>query len=157
MNFRHTVSESDRIPLKELVQSTGFFYDFEADVAVSLIDDTLAEGEETTYRWIMAEDVGRLYGFACFGLNPVSTHSFDLYWIVVHKDFSGKGLGTEILRETEKRVKNYGGKYLWAETSGRPLYDPTRAFYEKKNYSKAAVLHEFYGPDDSKVIYVKAV
>jgi hypothetical protein len=46
---------------------------------------------------------------------------------------------------------------VYIETSSRPPYAPTRAFYERCGYELEVVLKEFYGPGDGKAIYVKAV
>ena len=58
---------------------------------------------------------------------------------------------------TEKLIQNSGGHRVYVETSGRPDYLPTRNFYERCKYTKAAELPEFYGEGDSKVIYVKVL
>jgi len=39
------------------------------------------------------------------------------------------------------------------ETSGRPLYEPTRQFYLKNGYELEATLREFYGSGDDKLVY----
>ena len=49
------------------------------------------------------------------------------------------------------------GQRIYIETSNRGQYVPTRAFYLKCGYAEDAVLREFYGPGDDKVIYVKAL
>jgi hypothetical protein len=46
---------------------------------------------------------------------------------------------------------------VYIETSNRPQYVPTRAFYERCGYECEAVLKEFYGPGDDKVIFAKAL
>ena len=43
------------------------------------------------------------------------------------------------------------------ECSNRPQYQPTRGFYERCGYHEEAVLTDFYGPGDSKVIFVRAI
>jgi hypothetical protein len=42
---------------------------------------------------------------------------------------------------------------MFAETSGRPQYAPTRACYERLGYRLSALLKDFYAPGDYKVIY----
>ncbi|MDY6910698.1 MAG: hypothetical protein SWC40_12285, partial [Thermodesulfobacteriota bacterium] len=37
----------------------------------------------------------------------------------------------------------------------RSLYEPTRAFYHRCGYARAALLQDFYAPGDHKVIFVK--
>ncbi len=50
-----------------------------------------------------------------------------------------------------------GGSRVYVETSSRPLYEPTRAFYLARGYREEARLPDFYGPGDAKVMYVKVI
>jgi hypothetical protein len=43
------------------------------------------------------------------------------------------------------------------ETSSRPDYSATRAFYERRGYTRAAVVPGYYAPGDDLVIYLKDV
>jgi hypothetical protein len=48
-----------------------------------------------------------------------------------------------------------GGARLYAETSSRPQYAPTRAFYRAAGFDPAAELPDFYAPGDGKVVFAK--
>lgn len=50
-----------------------------------------------------------------------------------------------------------GGSRVYAETSGRDQYAPTRAFYRACGYRKVAELADFYADGDAKVIFVKNI
>jgi len=50
-----------------------------------------------------------------------------------------------------------GARRVYADTSARPQYAPTRAFYEASGYAPTAFLEDFYAPGDGKVIYVKVL
>jgi hypothetical protein len=50
-----------------------------------------------------------------------------------------------------------GGLRVYAETSGRPQYEPTRAVYERLGFFREAHLKDFYAPGDDKVFYVKVL
>jgi hypothetical protein len=41
------------------------------------------------------------------------------------------------------------------ETSSRPEYVATRAFYARRGYTEAARLRAFYAPGDDRVIFTK--
>jgi ribosomal protein S18 acetylase RimI-like enzyme len=148
---------ADASAVREIVASTGFFYDHEIDVAVELVDERLAKGPASGYFFIFAEQDGRVAGYSCYGPIACTTHSYDLFWIAVHKDFQGGGLGRLLLAESEKRIAAAGGRRIYVETSGRDQYEPTRSFYEHCGYTREATLAEFYGPGDDKVMYVKVV
>jgi GNAT superfamily N-acetyltransferase len=103
----------------------------------------------------VAEIDGIPAAFACFGRIPGSEHSWDLYWIVVGKDFQGCGLGKKLITNTEDFVKNEGGKLLIAETSGKPQYESTRQFYLRCGYKLEATIRDFYALNDDKAFYIK--
>jgi ribosomal protein S18 acetylase RimI-like enzyme len=81
--------------------------------------------------------------------------SFDLYWIAVAPDKQRGGLGRDLIRESERLARGQGATQMFVDTAGRAQYAPTRAFYERMGYRKAAVLDDFYAPGDAKVIYSK--
>ncbi|MBL8851541.1 MAG: hypothetical protein JNG89_17790, partial [Planctomycetaceae bacterium] len=58
---------------------------------------------------------------------------------------------------TERLIAKRGGRRVYAETSGREQYAPTRAFYERCGYQREATLKDFYAPGDDKVVYGKVV
>ena len=80
---------------------------------------------------------------------------FDLYWLVTHNDFRGKGIGKKILDETYKEAKKMGCTMIIAETSGREHYAPTQAFYRSAGYTLEATIHDYYDKGDDKLIYIK--
>lgn len=143
--------------MRAIVASTGFFSDAEIDIAVELVKDRLARGEASDYHFVFAAQQGRPIGYACYGPIACTASSFDLYWIVVHNDHRGHGLGVQLMHECERMIAAEGGRRIYVETSSRPQYEPTRNFYEKCGYRVEAVLEDFYAPGDGKVILVKAV
>ena len=155
--FRDVVLPSDVEAMRELVRATGYFNDEEVAIAAELVAETLARGDEAGYAYLFAEQDGRVVGYSCYGLVPCSTVSWDLYWIAVHPSQQGAGLGRRLLRETERRVRAEGGLALYAETSGKPQYASTRAFYEKSGYATAGVFADFYAVGDAKYTYCRRV
>lgn len=151
--FRDQVQLSDVEAVRDLVRDTGYFNDEEVAIAAELVAETLARGDEAGYSFLLAEAGGRVVGYACYGLVPCSTVSWDLYWIAVHPSQQGSGLGRRLLRETERRVREAGGLALYAETSGKAQYISTRAFYEKSGYATAGVFEDFYAVGDAKYTY----
>jgi GNAT superfamily N-acetyltransferase len=147
----------DRVRVREITLATAMFHPPEVDVAVELVDDRLAKGERSDYLFLFA-DVGReTLGYACYGWNSMTRSSWELYWIAVDPRAQGKGLGRRLLDVVEADTAHRGGTRLYVETSGRPLYAPTRAFYLARGYAVGAELAHFYAPDDGKVIFVKAL
>jgi len=154
---------SDLVPedvetVRALVRSTGFFTAAEEDVAAELVEDALERGTERTgYHFLFAEEDGRAVGYSCYGPIMGTDSSWDLYWIVVGAARRGGGLGRAINARTEKAVAALGGRRLYAETSGRAQYEPTRAFYLKTGYREVGRIENFYAEGDAKVIFEKSV
>ena len=150
------IEPQDRIAIEDILRSTEFFYEFEIQTALEIADETISKGSEKSgYYWMKIVDEDGLVAFANYGKNAFSTHSWDLYWIAVHRESRNKKLGSVLLKAIEKAVQEMGGKILWIETSGRPLYESTEVFYRKNGYELQASLKEFYGPGDPKQIYSK--
>ncbi len=96
-----------------------------------------------------------LAGYACYGPIPCTKSAFDLYWIAVDPRYQRHGLGRLLVSAVEERIKKSGGDRIYIDTSGRPDYAPTRAFYERNSFHRAACLPDFYAPGDDRVIYSK--
>jgi ribosomal protein S18 acetylase RimI-like enzyme len=142
-----------------LVGETGFFSAEEQDVAVELVVETLSRGKKLSgYEFVFADDAesgNGLLGYSCFGPIPATESSFDLYWIAVAPGQQRNGLGRKLIRESERIAKEQGATQMFVDTAGREQYAPTRAFYERMGYRRAAVLDDFYAPGDAKDIYAR--
>ncbi len=153
--YRYEVEEADLERVAKLASRTGFFSAEEVDVAVELVQERLEKGDASGYNFIIAEHYGRLVSYTCYGAIPCTQSGHDLYWIVVHPDYQGRGVGKSILKETEHAIRSGGGERVYADTSQRLQYASTRAFYENNGYLQVSLLPDFYGPDDGKVVYCK--
>jgi ribosomal protein S18 acetylase RimI-like enzyme len=141
--------------VREIVVSSGFFSDAEIEVAVELVQERLNKGVESGYYFLFAERGQKLAGYSCFGPIPCTVESYDIYWIAVQQELRRVGLGVEILKNVEERIRQMGGKRIYVETSSREQYRPTRAFYRRCGYGKEATLEDFYAHGDHKVIYFR--
>jgi GNAT superfamily N-acetyltransferase len=155
IDFRTTVTESDLKLVRDITDSTGFFYAEEVETAVELVEDRLAKGPRCGYHFLFAEHEGRTVGYTSYGQIACTKESFDLYWIVVAGDYRGKGLGSKLLARSEAAIAELGGSRVYIETSARPFYEPTRAFYLARGYTQIAELEDFYAPGDAKAMYLK--
>jgi GNAT superfamily N-acetyltransferase len=157
MIFRYEVAPADRLAVRAIAESTGFFSPAETDVAVELVDERLAKGPASGYEFAFAEEGGELLGYSCFGPIAATEASFDLYWIVVAKNRQGAGVGRMLMVESERLIHAAGGRRVYVETSSRAQYEPTRAFYQRGGYRIEVILDDFYAPGDGKVILVKVL
>ncbi len=68
----------------------------------------------------------------------------------------GRGLGKKkLMAESERIMTARGAKRVYADTSSRPQYEPTRVFYRSCGYTREALLADFYADGDGKAIFVK--
>ena len=157
LTFRTSPENIDIIRIKEIVDSTGFFYDYEVEIAVALVEERLKDGESTGYHFVFAEVDDITVAYSCFGPISMSKTSFDLYWVATHNDFRGKGIGKKLIEETFRQARNMGCIIIIAETSGREYYAPTRAFYDSNKFELEARLKDFYDIGDDKLFYTKRI
>jgi GNAT superfamily N-acetyltransferase len=155
--FRYEITRVDVEAVRGIVASTGFFNPAEVDIAVELVEDRLAFGDASGYFFVFVEEAGRVLGYTCYGPISGTAESFDLYWIAIHNDHQSRGLGRMLMNESEHMIRKAGGRRVYAETSGRLQYEPTRVFYERLGFFRETQLKDFYAPGDDKVFYVKVL
>lgn len=167
-DLRDGVRETDIEAVREIVASTGFFHDFEVEVAAELVEERLKRGFKSEYYFLFADDAaGRTIGYACFGPIPCTQGSFDLYWIAVHQEAQGRGLGRRLMGAAEAAMQGDlpagdgstlpRARRVYIETSSQTRYEPTQAFYRRCGYALEARLKDYYAPGDDKLVYVKAL
>ena len=147
------VGRAQRARLERLTAATGLFRPDEVAIAVELLDAALDGDEE--YRFLGAFAGEELVGYACWGPTPGTSGTFDLYWIVVDAARQGQGIGTQLLQAVEHKLTTDDGRLIVVETSSRADYAPTRAFYERRGYARAALIPGYYAAGDDLVIYLK--
>ncbi len=59
------IKQGDKAELRTILESTGFFYDFEVDTALGLVDETCSKGDEAGYFWMKIEE-DRQGGSFCY-------------------------------------------------------------------------------------------
>jgi ribosomal protein S18 acetylase RimI-like enzyme len=147
------VGRAHRARLEQLTRATGRFLEEEVATALELLEESL--GGDDDYRFVGAFDGESLVGYACWGPTPGTAGTHDLYWIVVDQARQGAGIGTQLLAEIEHGLKANGQRLVVVETSSRADYAPTRRFYERRGYTRAATIPGYYAPGDDLVIYTK--
>ena len=155
--LREELTPKDAARIHALAAVTGFFTAEEAAIAQELAEERLTRGAASGYHFLLAEEAGELLGFACFGPIPCTRGAYDLYWIVVRPDRQGGGLGRLLLTAAEARIAAAGGRRVYIDTSSRPQYAPTRAFYRACGFREEALLAGFYDQGDGKTIFCKVL
>lgn len=151
------LDESSRGQAESILRATGVFREDEILVGLEVLDSYLAHPEQDYTALGAFTPGGELLGFSIHGPTPCTLGTWDLYWIAVAPEAQGLGVGTVLLKEVEGRLARLNARLLIIETSSRPPYDPTRAFYLKKGYREVARVPDFYEAGDDRVIYAKTL
>ena len=157
IRIRRGLEPADREPVAAVIRATGFFNPEEEEVALELVDDRLANGEASHYRFLVGEVGGQVAGYACWGPILGTQASADLYWIAVHPREQGKGAGAALLAAAEEWMASAGRTRVYVETATRAQYEPTRRFYLACGYELTAELTDFYAPGDGKAMFLKVL
>jgi D-alanine-D-alanine ligase len=157
LRIRGDLLPADRASIEALIRATEFFNPEEQQVALELVDDRLKNGKASHYRFLIGDSDGQVGGYACWGPIPGTAAAADLYWIVVHPRLQGKRIGAALLQAAETCMSGAGRTRVYVETSTRPQYQPTRAFYAACGYEQIAELTDFYGPGDGKAVLLKVL
>jgi ribosomal protein S18 acetylase RimI-like enzyme len=156
IQIRSALRQEDLAAIRDILQSSGFFYEYEITTALEVAEENLKKGDAASgYSFMIVERKETPLAFVCYGKAACTVDSYELYWLAVHQQNRGGGLGRMLMLKTEEVIRRNGGKKIWIETSSRPLYEPTRIFYRKNGYDLIAELPEFYAYRDNKCIFLK--
>ena len=148
------VSEEDLTDLLKILEATGVFQEYEIVVADEVLRGSLLPTSGYFSRCCVTEE-GRTIGYVCWGPTPCTSGTFDLYWIAVHPDFQGHGIGKLLLNCAEEWAQKEKARLMIIETSSVNDYSATREFYLRNGYQQFAIIPDFYRQGDHKIIYGK--
>jgi len=150
------ISESQNII--DIARSVYLFSEIDITCIKDLVSEYFSHSEERDeYHFLVAKVNKLIQGFICFGHRPLTTGTFDIYWVAVSPNFQKIGLGKELLSAAEEQIIKLKGYLVLIETSGSKEFIKTRAFYQSAGYKITAEIPDFYNKNDSLVIYSKRV
>ena len=149
------LTSGDRDRVQALLLDTGAFQPHEMDVAMELVDIVLTKPGQQDYRACVLDQDGAIVAYACFGQNPMTRYTYDLYWIATRTGRTRRGHGREIYEFVENEIRQRGGRQVMIETSSKSAYEGSQVFYQKIGCSLAARLPNFYDEGDDLLIYWK--
>ena len=155
MTEHRRIQPEDREKIRALLVGTGAFQTHEVDVAMELVDIALTKPEQQDYHpYVLLQD-GAIVAYACFGKDPMTRSTYDLYWLATRSDSMRQGHGRELFSRVENEIKGLGGRLLIIETSSKEKYRGTHEFYGRIGCAFVARLPDFYDAGDDKLIYCK--
>ena len=78
--------ESDREKIKCILESTDNFNEDEINIAMELINIYINDENQKDYEIFVDEEEKVIRGYVCIGPRPLTTGTYDLYWIAVNPD-----------------------------------------------------------------------
>jgi len=146
---------ADRPEIARILRDSGAFQDYEIAIGLELVDETLNPGPSTDYAWFVANRDGQVVGFACYGPVPLTDGTYDLYWIAVGPEARGQGVASALDDAVCRAVVGQGGRWLLAETSSTPPYQPAQDFYARRGYRLLGRIDDFYRLGDDRLTFGK--
>ena len=164
------LTSADAGRILDITRATGVFREEELAIADEVLHDAVAPTgpsggsadptrgahEGRPYYALGAEVDGALVGWICWGKTPCTEGTWDLYWLAVDPAAYRGGIASALVTEMERRLAGVA-RLISVDTSGRPDYGPTRAFYLSRGYHDVARVPDFYAPGDDQVIFTKAL
>jgi ribosomal protein S18 acetylase RimI-like enzyme len=150
------MTPEDRETVLAIVEATDMFTPAELLCAREQVDIYLGQPQQQDYFLVVVENRGgRVVGYMSYGLTPLTSGTYDLYWMAVAPEEQGRGYGKELVRWLEEKVRNEGGRIILAETSSQPKYESTRRFYLGLDFKEVSRIPDFYKPGDDRITYAK--
>lgn len=146
---------TDLPALRNILVATEAFTKAEVECAMELLESVLNDPQQQDYQVIVADYNGSVAGYVLYGPVPLTEENYDLYWIATDPNLHGKGVGRQLIEETEKRLLQAEARLLCLETSSQGSYIRTRRFYEQAGYLEESCIRDFYRPGDDRITYVK--
>lgn len=154
------LTATDHDAVRVILENAGNFTPEEIATAIELVDEYIADGEESGYLTYVLEstsDPFPIVGYICFGEAPLTEGTYDLYWIAVDTKHHRGGFGKKLVRFAEEEIARRGGRKLLIETSSQETYGTTIKFYEGAGYHIEARIKDYYKPGDDKLIFSKSL
>jgi GNAT superfamily N-acetyltransferase len=149
------MAPKDKGSVMQILRGSIEFEPAEVVVAEELIDAYLHDPMNSGYHIVVADINNSVEGYVCFGQTALTRGTWDIYWIAVSPKKKGQGIGKELMKYAEEKIKSMEGYLIIVETSSKTSYVDTRAFYDHRGYTVACTIADFYAPKDDKVMYLK--
>jgi ribosomal protein S18 acetylase RimI-like enzyme len=150
-----TMTARDKREVMEILRDTPEFKPIEVHIAEELIDAYLDQGLNSGYFILVGTVDSRVAGYICYGPTPLTTGTWDVYWMAVSRQFQRHGVGRALLLAAEGDIRNTHGRLILIETSSKPDYIKAQNFYAGRGYDLVSRITDFYEPGDDKLTYLK--
>lgn len=144
----------DRGGIEQILAKVRVFPPQEIDIALEVIDSYLSGSPDYIIK-VAVDETDRVLGYICYGKIPLTDALWDVYWIVVGREFQGKGIASCLMEFMEGDLMAKRARAIMVETSSISDYSPARDFYVRKGFNEVCRIEDFYAEGNDKVIYRK--
>jgi ribosomal protein S18 acetylase RimI-like enzyme len=145
----------DKSTVMAMLRDTPEFKPVEVDVAGELIDAFIDGGTNSGYFLLAGTVDSTVVGYICYGPTPLTTGTWDVYWMAVSQRHQRHGVGRALLTAAESDIENARGRLILIETSSKPGYEKAQRFYARQGYELISRIADFYEPGDDKLTYLR--
>ncbi|MCM8774138.1 MAG: GNAT family N-acetyltransferase [Candidatus Omnitrophica bacterium] len=151
------ICEGDITIYSQIALDTGVFNSWEIDTLKEILNDYL-HNPLTSYSIFEEKNIDVVEGFIIFGRTPLTKFTWDIYWLVVAKEFQNKGVGKNLIKRVENFVLEIMPKaVLRIETSADNRYSAARHLYLKCGFKEIGRIPDFYADANDLIIYSKEI
>lgn len=149
-------SVGDIPSIQELARDSGMFAPDDLAALDGMLQDQLAAAA-SDHRWFVAQVAPEGFaGAAYVAREPFADRVWNLYFLAVVHGFQRSGVGAALVSEVVEGLMRDGAsvaRVLLVETSSTEDFAAARAFYSREGFEREALIREYYGPDDHKIVY----
>lgn len=142
----------DAPAILQMIEASGHF----DEAGLSHVRETLSahlRGEDSNI-WLTADD-GEPVGIAYCAQEQVASGTWNLLMLWTRQDRHGKGHGSALVNELERRLCDIPARLFIVETSSLPSFEGARKFYVKSGFVQEATIKNFFAEGDDKLIFTK--
>ncbi len=107
-------------------------------------------------RWLVFDD-GQVDAACYYVPEELADRVWNLLMIAVDPNRHGMGLGSKLMKAVEAQLATEGVRILLVDTSGKPEFKRTRAFYDMLGYEREARIRDYWSDGDDKVTFRKSL
>ena len=142
--------------LPAIVIASGLFESPQVEELTQMLEHHFSSAADSPAVWLTDDDNGPV-GVAYVAPEPMTTGTWNLYWIAVHPDHQRQGRGQALLNQVEQMLTQRDVRRLLSETSGTADFDYVRRFYRQNGYQEEARIREFYAAGVDKIVFRKVL
>lgn len=144
----------DKAKILSVIASYGFKWD--KDSAKVYYDDYFSSSAslkgDTVYVAVLNN---KIVGVTGYFIDRYETGNYWLGWFYVHKQYSRKGYGKQLLNFIVRKLKKKRTKRLFVNTSSYPFCRRALNFYLKSGFRIEAIIKDYYWNGEDQIILSK--